>query len=423
MSPTRINRRNLLRTGAVGTAALALSSTRGTRAADEGGTVRVYWSPNHVYDAYKEVISQFEKDHPGWKVNWEHYQWPDMRTKLLADFAAGNPPDLVEEPGGWVQEFALAGNLKSLQPYVDADGKSFGFPADWQPYTVKRNSIKGEVYGVQLHLTCILVFYNKEMFADAKIKEPPTTWEEFLAAAQATTKNNVFGFIPNSSADYSWPWLLQDQVRYYDPKTNTIPMANDAAYEAMQYQADLIHKQKVAPVPSTGSDYLAPRQIFAARRAAMMLTGPWDIKTLLTGTPDLQWDIAQALTHKVQATSAAGTSLMIPKAAKNPDLAWDLLKRFVALDVEVAVTKEANQTMPRKSWSEQPAIKANDRIAPFSKGLSYAQDVGAELRLTGHQGEIDELLTKAYQEVIFRDRSASDALGAFVDAANKILAG
>jgi multiple sugar transport system substrate-binding protein len=420
----RMNRRDLLRASAVGAgAALAAGGRRSARAAQEGGTLRVYWNPGHQYAAYQQVIDRFEQDHPGWTVNWEFYQWPDMRTKLLADFAANNPPDLSAEPGGWVQEFALAGYLRSLQPHVDADGEAMGFPADWQPYTVDRNSLDGQVYGVQLHLTCMLLFYNRRMLAEAGIAQPPTDWDGFLAAAQAMTDGPVFGTAPNQDEGYAWPWLLQNGVRYYDPERNVVPMDTPEAAEALQYVADLIHEHKVAPLPPTTGDYAGPQKLFSAERAAMIITGPWDIKPILEGSPGLDWGIAQALTRRTQSTVAAGVSVMIPQQAKNPDLAWDLVKRFTALETEVAATQEAGMTMPRLSWGQQPEVQGLERIAPFAQGLGYAQDYTAELRLTGQSGPIGELYRKAYQDIIYRRVPAADALAEFTAAANALLAG
>ncbi|TJW30686.1 MAG: sugar ABC transporter substrate-binding protein, partial [Mesorhizobium sp.] len=61
-------------------------------------TLTLYWNAGHAYQAYSDVIKKFETDHPGWSVRWEKFQWPDMRTKLVADFAAKNSPDLAAEP-------------------------------------------------------------------------------------------------------------------------------------------------------------------------------------------------------------------------------------------------------------------------------------------------------------------------------------
>ncbi|MBO0792411.1 MAG: sugar ABC transporter substrate-binding protein [Ktedonobacteraceae bacterium] len=429
-SAGRISRREVLKLGGtVATTAFAapaiLSACGGVgggSAAGSSKTVHVYWNAGHNYDAYKQVISQFEKDHPGWQVKLELYQWPDMRTKVLANFAGKDVPDLIEEPGGWIQEFGRQGKLLSLQQYINKDGKEIGFPDDWQAYTVSRNSINNEVYGIQLHLTCILVFYNKDMVQKAGITTLPTTWDEFLDAAKALTKDNVYGVSLNQDPGYSWPWYVQNQVQYYDPDKKVITMDTENAIAALQFQADLVQKYKVSPVPVISNDYSGPQKLLSAKRAAFILTGPWDIKPIQSGSPDLNWGITQALKQKTQATTAAGTSLMIPKDAKNPDMAWDLLKRFVALKTEIAATKEAGMTMPRKSWGTSAEIKALNNIAPFTEGLNYAQYPGATLEATGKSGAVSDLYKKAYQDVIYRNQPVADALKEFVAAANKAIA-
>ncbi|GHO63838.1 bicyclomycin resistance protein [Ktedonobacter sp. SOSP1-52] len=428
---TTISRRDALKLGGgltstVFAVPMLLSACGGTgslvpSSSSADKTLRVYWNAGHAYTTYQQVISQFEKDHPGWKVKLELYQWPDMRTKVLANFAAGDAPDLIEEPGGWVQEFGLAGKLHSLQPYLAKDGASLGFPNDWQSYTVERNTVHGEVYGIQLHLTCMLLFYNKELLHKSGHTSVPATWEEFLEISRAVTANNQYGFAANQDSGYSWPWYLQNDVHLYDPTRKALAMDTPAAAEALQFQSDLIHKYKVAPVPVATGSYDGPQKLLSAGRAAFIITGPWDIKPILGANKDFPLGIAQALKKSTQATSAAGTSLMIPKAAKNPDMAWELMKRLLALETEVAVTKEASMTMPRLSWSRHPDVQKLELIAPFAKGLSYAQFSGAQIEKTGKSGPITSLFDKSYQDVIYKQTPASEALKAFTEAGNKVL--
>ncbi|OJV92902.1 MAG: ABC transporter substrate-binding protein, partial [Chloroflexi bacterium 54-19] len=388
-----------------------------------GGTLLVYWGTGHNYKSYEAVRNQFEKDFPGWKIQWELYQQADMHTKLLANYAAGNVPDLVEEPGGWIPEFGLQDKILPLTSYIQKDGKAMGFPDDWQPFTVNRLTLNGVVYGVQLHLTNILLFYNKDMLSKAGFQNPPTNWDEFLTVAKATTQGSTFGFALNQDSSYAWPWFLQNGAHWYDPDKKILVMDSPEAIEAMQFQADLIYKSKVAPIPVAAVSYEGPQKLFSAKRAAMILTGPWDLKPIKDGSPDINLGIGQALTRKTQSTSAAGTSMFIPKGAKNADMAWEFMKRVTALDVELATTKEANMTMPRITWGQNADVQSNPTIAGFAKGLSYAKDASSELGLTGKLTQIQPLYNKMYQDVIYKNTPASDALKEFVTNGNKILAG
>ena len=453
MSAQRLSRREFLRLGALtaGTAALAACAapapapapqptqaapaaapkaeptkapapTSAPAAAAKGGTLRVYWHPAHHYETYKQVATKFEAD-TGWKTNWELYQWPDMRTKLLANFAAGDVPDLSEEPGNYAQEFGLSGNALNITPFIQKSGKEMGYPDDWQEAAVKQYMVKGDHYGVKLHHTCTLLFYNMEMFDKAGIKpESLTSWEAFLDACKATAKGNVFGFAPNQSSGYTWPWLHQNGQIPYDPVKNVVPLDNPDAYEAMQFQADLIHKHKVAPIPVTSADYEGPQKLFSAKRSAIILTGPWDVKPVLDSSPDLKWGMIQPLKRKVQATTGAGAGMFIPKAAKNPAAAFDFIKAVTTIEAEIAATKEANMLMPRKSWAANPEVMGLKYIAPFAQALKLVVDTSA-LTLTGKSGEIGNLFNKMYEEVIYKNRPAEEALKEYVAAANKVLAG
>jgi multiple sugar transport system substrate-binding protein len=399
--------------------ASALLATTGAASAE---TLTVYWNAGHAWPQYEAVIKQFEADNPGWNVQWEKFQWPDMRTKLIADFAAGNPPDLTAEPGGWVQEFGQQGLVRSLDDYIAADGAAMGYPSDWQDFSVSRNMVDNSYYGVQIHLTCATLVYNVDMLKEAGFDAPPTTWEEFRKVALATTKAGRFGFAPNPVTSYYWPWLYQAGGDYYDPATNKVVFDSAAAAKGLQFVSDLIHKDKAAPLPVTGADYEGPQKLFTAGRAAMILTGPWDVTPIKTGNPNLNWAIAPSLTDVTQATQAGGVSLMIPRDAKHPDQAWDLLQRLVSLETELAASIPNGMTMPRKSWVAAPEVQADPVLGAFGKCLPYARDITAQLRLTGKSARVEELLKTAIDEVIYNDRPAAEVLAQYAAEANKVLA-
>ncbi|MGN9841195.1 sugar ABC transporter substrate-binding protein [Nonomuraea sp. H19] len=420
MTPN-LSRRDLLRLAGAAAAVPVVSSCAGAPTAQTAapGTFTVYWNAGHDYQAYRKVIAEFEQANKV-KVNLQKYQWPDLRTRLLADFASGTVPDLVEEPGGWVQEFAVSGNARSLQDFVDRDGQAMGFPSDWQPVTVERNSYQGKVYGVQLHFTCNTLICNKGMLRDAGV-EPPTTWEEFLAAAQKLTKDGVYGVALNQDYTYMWPWLVQAGVTPYDPQTGKVmtPMADAVA--ALQFQADLIHKHKVAPVPVSGTDYSGPQKLFSAKRAAMILTGPWDLDPIRKTSPDIELGVVPPLKHKVQATQAAGVSMFVPAKAARPELSWDFIKRVTAIQVEQAATKETGMLMPRVSWAKLPEVQSNEVIKVFADALPTAKDSSQQVRLTGQYGKWEELLKVMYQQVLIQNQPAAEALAKFAQTAEGFL--
>ncbi|MEF0942270.1 extracellular solute-binding protein [Rhizobium sp. BR 362] len=381
-------------------------------------TLKVYWNAGHAYPAYADVIQKFEADHPGWTVEWGRFQWPDMRTKIVADMSVGNVPDLVADPGGWVPEFALQGKILPLNDYVAKDGSSMGYPDDWQDFSVSRNSIGGKYYGVQMHLTCATLLYNVDLLKAAGIDKPPANWEEFRNAAMAVAKNGRIGFAPNQVATYFVPWIYQNGGALYDKASNKVAFDSPDSAKALQFVSDLIHKDKAAILPVAGADYEGPQKLFTSGRAAMILTGPWDVAPIKTGNPKLHWEVAPSLTEKKQATFAGGVSLFIPKEAKHPAEAWDLLKRFVALDTELAASVANGMTMPRKSWAADPKVKADPVLSKFSQCLPYAVDPAADLALTGKNATVQDLFKAAVQDILYNDKPAQQVLSDYAAKSN-----
>ena len=423
-----ISRRRVLGLAGAAAAAAGLSAcgsgaptSDGEQGGGEGGTFTVYLNPGHNYKAYQKVFGEFEKEH-GVTLRPQMYQWEEMETRFLADLQAGRAPALMADPGGWAQRYALSGDALSLAEYLDKDGKAMGFPDDWQSSTVQHNSHAGEVYGIQLHMTCHLLVYNKSMFADAGV-EPPTTWDEVVDVAKELTRDGVYGLQLNQDQSYGWPWMLQNGVVEYDHETKQVMQSKDAAIEALQFQADLVRKHKVSPVPVPSKDYTAPQKALSAERAAMIVTGPWDIPVIKQSSPDLEYGIAQMPKGRTQATMLAGTSFFIPKKSPQPDLAWDLIKRLTTVETELAATAETGMLMPRKSWSSNPEVKKDPDIAAFAQALGYAQDAHPQTYLTRRGTELETAWKTLYQSVLMTGKSVPAAYQEYTEAARKLIAG
>jgi len=347
-----------------------------------------------------------------------------MQTKLQADFSAGNVADLVQQPSGAkAVAFAKTGEVLALDDYIAKDGGKLGFPQDWQDEAVKAWQLDGKTYGAQLQMTCHQLYYNKKLLDAAGISTPPATWDEFLAAAKQLTKGGVSGFAINQDASYAWPWLISNGVTTYDKAANDFLTPHDAAAETFQFLQDLLHKHKVSPVPVSSNDPSGPRNLLVAGRAAMIITGPWDIKPIRTAGKDVELALGMPLKRKELATSLAGAGVMIPKRSKNADLAWDLMKRLNALETELKLTKEAGQTMPRKTWADSPEIKNDPTMSKVAEALAVAKNWYGELGATGKANQIDDAFKTLFQSTVLSNQPVEPALQKFREAAKQAVGG
>ncbi|WP_246191109.1 ABC transporter substrate-binding protein [Aureimonas leprariae] len=162
--------------------ALGLALMSGTALADTTlKLVEVITSPART-ETLKGLVAKFEQANPGTKVEITSLPWGEAFEKFATMYSAGDTPDVMEMPDTWVALYAKNGALESLEPYL----------AKWQ-YTSGLNdralqfgrSTDGKTaYMLPYGFYMQAMFYNKKLFKDAGIAEPPKTLPEFLDASR-----------------------------------------------------------------------------------------------------------------------------------------------------------------------------------------------------------------------------------------------
>lgn len=378
-----------------------------------GKEIVIFMNAGHIYKPYTDLFGRFEKEHKV-KITVNPMQWADMQTKLTAGFLSGDVPDLCEENGSWWStRWGTSGNVLALDDYISKDGASMEFPNDFVAAGVQTRQANGNTYAIPLHLTCNgLVFYNKGMLDKAGVSAP-ATWDEFTAAARTLTASGVYGAALNQDSSYSLPWLLQSGAAYYDKGSKKFLTPPDRATIAYQLQQDMVYKHKTSPAPVASTEYSGPQKLFSAKKSAMIISGPWDLDPIRTGSADIDLGLAMPLTGQKQITTLAGSGLMIPAGSQNPDLAWELIKQLTTLKTELAVTAATGMTMPRKSWAESSTIKNDPILNVVAKSLPLAVSTDVDLSQNKNIASITTAFTAFYQQIVSQQTPVTQAMQTF----------
>ncbi|MCZ4301857.1 MAG: extracellular solute-binding protein [Rhodoglobus sp.] len=138
------------------------------------------------------VIPEFEKamDAEGKDVTVEFQPQgvddEDYKTKIALDLQSGKGADIIGMDGIWVGEFAEAGYIK---PLSDVGGKAVD---DWDGWAQIPDAVQnalsfdGDRYGVPQGADGRVLYYNKDLFAQAGLDEDwaPESWDDILDAAR-----------------------------------------------------------------------------------------------------------------------------------------------------------------------------------------------------------------------------------------------
>lgn len=130
---------------------------------------------------WQQVADDYMAANPNVTIEITILENEAFKSRLVTVMQAGDPPDLFQSWGGGVLwQFADAGLVRDISPEL-ADGWKDTFSAQ---AALELYGKDGAYYGVPWNWGAVGFFYNKALFAQAGIENPPATWDELLATVE-----------------------------------------------------------------------------------------------------------------------------------------------------------------------------------------------------------------------------------------------
>lgn len=310
---------------------------------------------------FTAMIDEFEKAHPGVKVNYQHIPGTqsDYLTKLVSMVAANNLPDVFYIHSDEFYTWADAGRLENLTPYMEksetaANTKIWEKSLNIFRYDTATRQLgveSGDVYGLPKDLGPWAMVYNKTLFEAKGVPLPdpnvPMTWSEFLAMCKKLTSgemvNKVFG-----TANYTLEAAVwSNGADYLNEDHTKVTVDTPEFAEAMQWVADLSLVHGVAP-DVTESAALGWFERWVNGKVATAWMGPWDQATFWDSC-NFEWDIMPTPVSDKTGKGVswlASAALCVSTTSKNKQLAYELAE-FLSMDPGAQTYNyEAGQAVP-----------------------------------------------------------------------------
>ena len=197
----------------------------GTLAAEDPqsvtGTV-TWWDTSNESEgpAYDQLIEEFESQYPDITVERVavSFDSAERRFKTAAQSGDG-APDVLRSDVGWTAGLASLGYLQPL------DGTMLLDEIDaFMEGPVEAASYDGEIFGVPQVTDTLGLIYNRELFDQAGIEEPPETWDEFVEVAQTIEEETgVPGTQLNPEGYFTLPMIYGEEVTSSTPRVKPSP--------------------------------------------------------------------------------------------------------------------------------------------------------------------------------------------------------
>ena len=128
---------------------------------------------------FQNLANQYMAAHPNVTIHITILENEAFKTKLTSVMQGGTPPDIFQSWGGGVMNDQItAGMLQDITPALDANGGAWR--STFAPGALAVYAENGKNYGVPWDMGMVGWWYNKDLFAKAKIASVPTTWDDLL---------------------------------------------------------------------------------------------------------------------------------------------------------------------------------------------------------------------------------------------------
>jgi multiple sugar transport system substrate-binding protein len=147
------------------------------------GTVS-FWIRDATEAAALKLIPEFNATHKNLKIVMHVTSPNDDTSQLATAIRAGDPPDLVGLNDIDVPEFSHQGALMNITQYVNA----LPYKSQLSPGHLALAAIGNQYFGVPYLSDLSVLWYNKALFKQAHIANPPTTFAQIASDAAAVSK-------------------------------------------------------------------------------------------------------------------------------------------------------------------------------------------------------------------------------------------
>lgn len=129
-------------------------------------------------DFWEDFKTSFETKYPTITIEYVTAAYADILSTVVNTAGGGNMVDVMLGESSWSSTLAEAG---MAAPISDVMGDEY--VSDFLPGVLDAMTIDGTIYGLPMYMSPFILYYNADIFAEAGISAPPTTYDEMLAMA------------------------------------------------------------------------------------------------------------------------------------------------------------------------------------------------------------------------------------------------
>lgn len=421
-----------------------------------------YWRVYDGSDAFDEIFKAYKALHPFITINYRKLRYDEYESELLNALAEDRAPDIFSIHNTWIKKYKskitpMPPTTTLAYPITQGTIKKEVVPQLRTNKSLSLKEIKDnfvdvvykdvvnlaldettkkyeeKVYGLPLSVDTLAMYYNKDLFNNAGLTQPPAYWNnEFQQAVKKTTKQDTKGELIQSGAALGGSSNIE---RYSDILSvlmmqNGSVMADDSGQvlfdripstfkdqkynpglEALRFYTDFANPAK--EVYSWNKNLDDSLVLFTQGKLAIMFGYSYHLPTILAQAPKLNFSIAKLpqIEGNTPVNFANYWVETVSSKSKYLNEAWDFIQ--FATKAEQAKTYLAKAKRPT-------ALRAlvNEQIDDNDIGVFASQVLTAKSWYNGADSAAAE---KIFAEMIDTSVLGQDKIEAIISlAASKV---
>jgi multiple sugar transport system substrate-binding protein len=402
-----------------------------------------YWrlfDDSKIFDSY---IKDYQRSHPNINIevkkieitaDYDIYDYQNDVIKLIAD---GGGPDIFMLHNTW-----LPYQKNQIAPVVSGQ-MSVATYRDTYPEVVQNDFIdNNRIYGIPYYIDNLMLFYNTDIFSQARIKQPPKTLAELADLVPILTQRDATGRITRSaislggtegmprSADILSALMMQygAEMASADRQTATFNLpapgvepAYFAGREALTYYTQFADPTSRYYTFTDAKDSTGTRlfpsdiQAFMEGKSAMFIGYAYQVQNIRKFAPKLNFNTTVLPQLKVQepANIAHYWGETVSKTSDNPNEAWDFIMFMSNKSNQSRLFTDANYVPARTDLIDRYSTRRY--YGPVAQQVEYSHSWYRQNTAT-----VESIFAKMIESVVKRQVAADVAIDVAVRDINAL---
>lgn len=252
-----------------------------------------YWGLWEPIDVMQPIIDEYEAANTNVEIVYVQKNFTQYEQNLPAQLADAASPDIVRIHNTWTPMLK-----QYLVPMPSSVMNTTTYGTTY--YSIAKESFSdedGNIYAVPLMIDGLMLYYNKDLFEDAGLDEPPKDWDEFTDYAQKLTKTGTNGKITQAGAAIG----STNNIRHYDELISLLMIQNGVEFfendeftlQDESFQPTLKFYTKFVTEYKVWNDgFDDDLKMFYDGEVAMIFAPSWRVFDIIQSNSSLEFDVA-----------------------------------------------------------------------------------------------------------------------------------